>query len=65
MVVLTDNSILFVLGGDVVQSDAGEPVQGRNPKFGRRSARRPPNSQRAAERRSQDVTAESEREGQQ
>lgn len=63
VVVLTDNSILFVLGGDVVQSDAGESMQGRNPKFGHCSTRRPPKSQRAAKRRSQDVTAESEREG--
>lgn len=60
-------------GGDVAQDVAGEPArkqqqqQGRNPTPtpARLSPSWPPCSQRAAESRSQDVTADSQRESQQ
>lgn len=76
--VLTDDTndvCVFVLffffeGGDVVQTVEGEPAgrhqeQGRNPASAGLSSSRPPRSQRAAESRSQDATAESQGEGRQ
>lgn len=67
-------TIMMFSGGDVAQDVAGEPArtqqqqqQGRNPTPTpvRLSSSWPPCSQRAAESRSQDVTADSQRKSQQ
>lgn len=68
--VLTDDGDDVFLGGDVVQTVAGEPAgrqqePGRNPASAGLSSGRPPRGQRAAASRSQDAAAESQGEGRQ